>query len=255
MRFKKIINLFQNGGVSVCGMKGTGKDVLIGNVIARRKDPYISNLDYGYEYIPLKLNDLNLPNNYANFINNSTNDYAYPYPLGCDIYISDCGIYLPSQYCNQLNRDYEGIVSFQALSRQIAFANVHFNAQNLNRVWDKLREQSDTYIRCRKCFVIFGFVIQFITIYDKYESCLARINPCRIRAPKIGDKNAKMQADLYLDNFYNQHGSVKNRILIYRNKSKHDTYYFGRLLRTLKEGDSPKKIKLDRKRKKKIATE
>lgn len=231
MRFKKIINLFKNGNVCVCGLRGTGKDLLFGNVIARRKKPYISNLNYGYEYVKLILNDLNINNNYNNFINDNINIYSYKYDIKNDIYISDAGIYLPSQYCNELNKYYQGLITFQALSRQVAQCNIHFNAQNLNRVWDKVREQSDIYIRCRKCFYIFGLVIQFITIYDKYESCLARVSPCRISVPITSDKEAKMSAKLYLDNFYNIHGSVKNRILIYFNKSKHDTLQFGKLLR------------------------
>lgn len=241
MRFKKIVNLFENGGVSVSGMKGTGKDTLMGNVIARRKQPYVSNLDYGGQFWRLYCSKLNINNTYHNFINYDTNYYNYIYPIGADIYISDAGVYFPSQYCNQLNRDYEGIVGFQALSRQLAMCNVHFNAQNLNRVWDKIREQSDTYIRCRKCWHFFGFVLQFITIYDKYESCLARVSPCRISVPLLGDKVAKMQARLYLDNFFNVHGKVENKVLFYRNKSKHDTHYFGHLLGSLKQDESPKK--------------
>lgn len=231
MRFKKIIKLFRNGNVCVCGLRGKGKDLLIGNVIARRKECYVSNLKYGYDYIPLRLSDLDLKNTYKNFINNDVNKYDYPYPLKADIYISDCGVYLPSQYCNQLNRDYEGLIGFQALSRHIARCNVHFNAQNLNRVWDKLREQSDIYIRCVRCIYLFGFVIQKIVIYDKYESCLARINPCRIKKPMFATKKVKQDVDLYLDNFYNMHGSVKSRLLIYFNKSKHDSYAFGKMLK------------------------
>lgn len=232
MRFKKIVNMFKRRNVCVTGLRGTGKDLIMGNVIARRNKPYVSNLDYSKNELfeELKLKDLDVPNKYSNFINNDINEYHYPYTEKADIYISDCGVYLPSQYCNQLNRDYEGIITYQALSRQISKNNVHINAQNLNRVWDKLREQSDYYIRCRQCIYIFGLVIQFITIYDKYESCLNRINPCRVRVPMF-NKEAKIQAKLYLDNFYNQHGSVRNHILIYFNKSKHDTHYFGKVLK------------------------
>ena len=250
MRFKKIIKLFEENCVSVSGMKGTGKDIFFGNVIARRKVPYVSNLNYGYCLEELKLENLDLHNNYKNWNSVNIIPYNYPYTLGADIYLSDAGIYLPSQYCNQLNKDYEGIISFQALCRQVCGGTrFHFNTQNLNRVWDKIREHSDVYIRCKKCVVLFGIVFQSITIYDKYESCLSRLNPCRVKVPLLGDKNAKMQARLYLDNFYNQHGKVSNRLLIYRNKSKHDTWYFGRLLGTLNKDDSPKKIKQALKRK------
>ena len=231
MRFKKIIKMFENGNVCVTGMRGKGKDLIIGNVIAHRKKQYVSNLNYRNEYHnELDFNKIDCQNDYKNFINGNINYYEYPYPLGADVYISDCGVYLPSQYCNQLNRDYPNLITYQALSRQISRNNVHINAQNINRVWDKIREQSDTYIRCVSCIYLFGLVIQRVIIYDKYESCLNRVNPCRIKVP-LFNKEAKIHARLYLDNFYNQHGKVQSRLLFYFNRSKHNTYQFGEILK------------------------
>ena len=64
MSLKNILKLFKNGNVCVTGLRGTGKDVLFGNVIYRlftkNHIPYISNLDYGGYYIPLVLKDLNI---------------------------------------------------------------------------------------------------------------------------------------------------------------------------------------------------
>ena len=77
---------------------------------------------------------------------------------------------------------------------------------------------------------MWGLVIQFITIYDKYDSCVNRVSPCRVRVPILGNPVAKMQARTYYDNFFNQHGLVQNKLLIYFNKSSHDTYYFEKLL-------------------------
>ena len=45
MRFKRIIRYFKRGNVCVTGLRGTGKDLLMGNVIARRKKNYVSNLN------------------------------------------------------------------------------------------------------------------------------------------------------------------------------------------------------------------
>lgn len=97
--------------------------------------------------------------------------------------------------------------------------------QNLNRMYDKVREQSDQYIRCTSCRVVCGFVFQHVIIYDKYESCVARVKPCRIRVPWF-NSIARMQARTYLDNFENQHGKVRGYWLCYRNKSTYDTYHF-----------------------------
>ena len=229
MRLKKIIKLFKNGNVCVCGLRGTGKDILFGNVIARRKKDYISNLDYTQDskHIPLNYNDLNCgKNDFKNLVCDNINYYKFPHSYETDVYISDVGIYFPSQYCGELNKEFKYLPTYFALSRQVSRNNVHINVQNLNRCWDKIREQSDIYIMCLKCFVIFGFVIQQIRIYDKYQSCVDRIKPCRVTKSLL---NRDSNIDIYLDNFYNIHGKVKNAILVYKNYSKHNTYYFENL--------------------------
>ena len=48
--FKTIVKKFEDHSMSVTGMKGTGKDLIFGNVISRRKKAYISNMDYGGKY-------------------------------------------------------------------------------------------------------------------------------------------------------------------------------------------------------------
>lgn len=235
MLFKNVVKLFKNGNVCVTGLRGTGKDILFGNVIVRRKEPYVSNLDYTKKsnYQKLDFDKLNCGcNDYRNFITGKVKKYVFPYIEGSDVYISDGGIYLPSQYNNILNRDYPYLPTYFALSRQISKNNVHINSQNLNRVWDKIREQSDTYINCNKCFYIKGLniVIQIVTIYNKMQSCIDRVEPCKVPLTMLGTPNSRMQARIYRDNFYNQHGKVQRKLLIYKNRCSHDTYYFGKLL-------------------------
>lgn len=237
MLFRKIVSLFEEGNVCVTGLRGTGKDVLTGNVIARRKKDYVSNLDYtsGLNYHKLDFNKIDLGcNTYDNLITGTVHKYVYPYPMGSDIYVSDVGIYLPAQYCNELNKKYPYLSTYMALSRQVSRNNFHINVQNLPRCYDKIREQSDIYIRCRyvnKFLMRFGIVLQKITIYDKYQSCVDRVEPCRIRVPISLNGVVRQNADLYLDKFFNTYGSVKNHWLLYINKSKHDTYYFEKLFK------------------------
>ena len=248
MRMKKLIKkYFNKGNVCVYGLRGTGKDLIFGNVILRRKKDYISNLDYSnnQNYIKLNFNNLNLAENtYKNLIDNKIKYYNFNdfYPVGTDIFLSDAGVYLPAQYCNELNRDYKHFPMYMALSRQVSENNFHVNTQALNRVWDKIREQSDIYILCRKCwyiplskFKIFNiqffkhdFVIQFIRLYERYDSACQKINPCRIKVP-LFNKQAKMNAKIYIDQYNSTNGFIKNKILFYRNKSKHDTLYFSKL--------------------------
>ena len=233
MRLKKVIKLFENGSVCVVGMRGRGKDLLFSNIIPRRKLPYVSNVKYGgAEHHEFDIKTIDCGNNtYKQFISGELNYYEFPYPDRTDIYISDVGVYFPSQYCNELNRDYKNIPVFMALSRHLGQCNVHINVQNLNRAWDKLREQSDTYILCRKCFVLWGkVVIQFIRIYDKYESCLSRQPPFKLTLPLTANKEMRLNADMEKERYECTHGKIKNGILIYWNKGNYDNRIFKKKL-------------------------
>lgn len=235
MGLRQIIKLFEQGDVCVVGLRGCGKDMLFANVIARRKQVYISNTNYHCNdspFLKLRFDNLNIKNNYQNFISDDIIPYDYPYPDNADIYIADCGIYLPSQYCNELNKKFPEFPAFYALSRQIGQCNVHINVQNLNRVWDKLREQSDTYIRTTSCRVLFGkFVIQHVVVYDKYQSCVDRVEPFKPTSiPLMCSKQTKaalLQSNDEAKRRYNEvYGSVKGYTLIYKNLSKYDTRLF-----------------------------
>lgn len=232
---KKTIRYFESGNVCVVGLRGCGKDMLFANVVARRKRPYISNTNYHCKkssFIKLCFDRLNIKNNYKNFIADDIVPYDYPYPEDCDIYIADCGIYLPSQYCNELNKQYPEFPSFYALSRHVANCNVHFNVQNLNRVWDKLREQSDIYLRTVCCKVIFKkWVIQKYVYYDKYQSCVDRVEPYKhIRIPIFANRDTRAllrQKDEEMKRLFKQnYGIVKKHTMIYKNLSKYDTRLF-----------------------------
>lgn len=231
MRFKKIVRLFEDGNVCVCGLRGRGKDLLMANVAIRRKKPYVSNIDYGGErqiFVPMDYDCGK--NTYKSFISGKVNKYVYPWVDGTDIYISDAGVYFPSQYCNELNRDYGYFATFMALSRHLGDSNVHFNVQNLNRCWDKIREQSDTYIFCNGCHVFFGkIVVQRITLYELYDSAVKRVPPFRLRRPLL-NSDRQLQWDLARQNYDVSHGCILSRWLIYWHKSDYNTRFFREVL-------------------------
>lgn len=156
--------------------------------------------------------------------------YEYPYDDGTDIYIADAGVYFPSQYCGDLNKKYGYFSTFMALSRQLGECNVHFNVQNLNRVWDKIREQSDIYIMCNWCKVLFGrLVIENVTIYEKYDSAVNRVPP--YKAPSVRMNNdRRMSLALEKQRYRVSYGDIKRRTLVYFNKSSYDTRIFKRML-------------------------
>lgn len=233
-----VTNLFKHHSVCVTGMKGSGKDMLLANVLARlpTSSSYASNIDYHVQatHIPLDLTALDCGGNtYADLISGDVKPYSSPLPDGVSIFISDAGVYLPSQYCAELNRKYPYLPTLFALYRQTNDAHIHINTQNLNRLWDKLREQSDVYIYCRWCKVLpGGIVIQKITEYDKAQSCIDRVKPCAIKIGFFDKPEVRTFKQLYIDSFSNTHGLVRDHLLIYRNKSKYNTRYFRDLLNT-----------------------
>lgn len=242
MRLKKIIKMFEKGNVCVCGLKGSGKDMLFANVVNRRMKPYVSNTEYAprnqKRSEKIKFNKLDLElldcgkNSYKSFLYGDLQAYEYPYPDGTDIYIADAGIYFPSQYCNELNRDYKYFPTFMALTRHLGDANVHFNVQNLNRVWDKIREQSDQYIMCRWTLYIpfVNIVLQKVRIYDKYQSAVDRVPPFNINIPVVGKGATRYEVRMRKQEFTCTYGEIKSGLLIYRNKSKYNTRIFKEIL-------------------------
>lgn len=231
MRLNRIIKLFEEGNVCVCGLKGRGKDMLMANVTQRRKLPYVSNVDYGgdhHVFVPMQYDCGR--NTYEEFIAGDLYPYVYPYPDGTDIYISDAGVYFPSQFQGDLVKKYGFFCSFMALSRHLGECNVHFNVQNLNRCWDKIREQSDIYIMCNGCRVIFGkFVVQRVTLYESYDSAVRRVPPFRLKKPWF-NADRRFQWDTQRQNYAISYGRIESGLLIYRNKSNYNTRVFKEML-------------------------
>lgn len=225
---------YNSGNVSISGVKGSGKDVMTGNIIARTKGKYISNLDYTKDdrFIPLDLNKFNVNNTYENFISGNINKYVYPYEDGINVYISDAGNYFPCQFDSQLNKRYPYLATWGSLQRQLGASTLTVNSQSHGRVWKSLREQCcEHFIRCDRCIVLFGkIVIATYYYYDKEDSCLARVKPCRIKKPLIASSETKANIEMYRDKFYNTYGTVEYHWYVCWNKSKHDSRAFKTML-------------------------
>lgn len=202
------------------------------NVVIRRKKPYVSNVDYGGQFIPYDYSLINQPNTYDDFLLNNVKPWVYPLEDGVDYYLSDAGVYFPSQYNGELNRKYPALPTFMALSRHLGQCNVHYNAQALNRVWDKIREQSDTYINCRRCIYLkpLRLVIQVVRIYERYDAAVDSYPPFRTRASLLASSEAKTSVDIQRDQYNAQHGRIRTRVLMYINRSNYDTRHFKSLL-------------------------
>lgn len=176
---KYLLRRFESNNTIVYGKKGTGKDVLFQYVINARKTAYLSNLNYGGNFEEITAKDLDIPgNDYHNFIKNDILicDKVQRWE-GLDSYISDVGIYLPCQYDSLLHREFKSFPIFYALSRHLYNMNIHVNCQNLERVWKAIREQADSFIRCRGVVSLPFCLVVFWTSYEKYSSASQCLEP------------------------------------------------------------------------------
>lgn len=209
------------------GAKGKGKDLIFQKVITmRKKEPYLANGYYGYNMIPLKMNDLSVePNTYENFINGhvikvkKTDEWE-----GLDVYISDGGVYLPSQYDNLLSKSYKSLPILYATSRHLYNMNIHINTQQIGRIWVKLREQADFYIMARGTTKIFGRLYTRFTFYDRVESAEQRLAPLKMGLFNRFDK-------AIVKEYVARNGVIKNGIIMQKIKSlKYDTRAFHKII-------------------------
>ena len=191
-----IVDRFKAGNVIVFGQKGKGKDLIFQKVIRLRRKKYFSNMNYGYNYNHINLVELELGNNtYENFIAGNVEKIEKNEQLeGADIYISDAGIYLPAQYHYLLDKKYKSLPVFYALSRHLYNNNVHVNVQALNRVWDKLREQADSYFKALCTFKFCGLLFTKVRYYETYQTASENRAPMRRR---LLNKYSKGLADEY----------------------------------------------------------
>lgn len=238
---QRILKLFNDGNVCVYGLRGRGKDLLMSNVAIRRKKPYVSNVDYGGQFLPLELDKLDCGGNtFREFINGTVKKYSYPYPDGTDVYVSDAGVYFPSQYNGQLDKEYPYLATFQALSRHIGLSNFHTNAQSLSRVWLKIREQSDTYLQCLGCLYIpltkvfpwaQDVVYQKVRVYEKYETAVQGVLPFKVHAPLLASPQTRTMVDLQRQQHASTYGRIRTFYLCYFNKSTYDTRHYKEVLK------------------------
>lgn len=219
----RITKAFKEGSVMVSGRKRFGKDVLFQTIINKRKEKYFSNINYGGDYNHIEMKEMLLGDNtYHNFINGEVHVCEKNKKLeGHDIYISDGGVYLPSQSDAYLHKIYPSLPITYALSGHMWANGIHVNTQRLDRVWKALREQADYFVLMRKrCLKLPFFIVLFTTEYTKYDSAMQELCPMK---STLFNKYSKAEKDLFKAN----HGFVKDGLIIVPKWSlKYDTRAF-----------------------------
>lgn len=179
-----ILDKFINGNIIVAGKKGKGKDLFFNYVINARKARCRSNIQFNdklciktdLDYLTLK-NENGKQLQYSDFLDGKFEPIEKNIEEAVDYYISDGGVFLPSQFQAELCKKYPSLPITYALSRHLGKMNIHANTQNLNRLWDKLREQADGYFILRKSIKLPFFMLQKMTYYDDYNRALSNLRP------------------------------------------------------------------------------
>lgn len=228
LAWKSCLEKFKECNVIVFGKKGTGKDLLFQKVINARKDKYYSNISYGGNYSNIEVKDLTTGNTYESFIANQIKlSNKVPDREGHDIYLSDCGIILPSQYDSKLHSVFPSFSSYYALSRHLYNSNVHCNTQALSRVWKALREQADFYVMTKKSrSFLFCFMLTEVVTYEKYQSAELMLMPFKCPSG-LNDRQAK---EHYLE-FTSLHGEIKHFYILQKKSNiKYDTRAYHKII-------------------------
>lgn len=206
---KFIVKSFESNNTGVFGRKRKGKDLLTQLVIYKRKKHYYSNISYGYNLIKqIDISELTLgKNDYHNFINGDIEKINRNFYESCDIYVSDGGNYLPSQYFKDLNNKYKGLSLFLSLQGHTYNSNTHFNWNGeFGRLYDKAREQLDDVYRAlgRIKLPFFGIFAKY-RYFEKPQSAELNLKPYKTNSLLDSKQNKSLK-----DQYYATNGIIKD---------------------------------------------
>lgn len=251
-KIKHVVNFFRGGNVLVAGHKGHGKDLLFSMVIKERErcgETHAANIRYTDHTKVKPIRDYCLKNtSMSNFINAKFDTEQVTFTQKEDYYISEAGLALPNWLRGELekkkNPTHTLPITF-ALSRHLGEFNIHANAQEFVRVWDKLREQADTMIYCEKATVLFKrLAFQRFVVYDRLESALEHRQPIKVPRGLFGKKRKEALGHVAVYNA--KYGYIQRfRIWHIISKKPYDTRAF---YKALYKSDPPPTNKKNQKR-------
>ena len=228
---KFVVRCFERANVIVSGHKGSGKDLLFQYVISKRKKPHYSNIRYNEQTEVKDPKAFNIdPNTYRNFLDGNVIQIPKHLKEEMDYYLSDGGIFMPSTYQSDLVKIYPSLPLMYAIQRHLLNSNFHCNVQNLQRLWDKIREQADYYFWCCQSIRIGKRTfIQKLRYYENYEAAKANVLPFKVNRFLLMF-NDKRQLALQ-HQFQAQNGNVRYVwILNHLPKDHYDTRHFHKVV-------------------------
>lgn len=228
---KFVVRCFRKANCIVCGHKGNGKDLLFMYVIKKRGKRHYSNIKYNEKTEVLDPKAVNIdPNTYKDFLNGTVKQIDKTLKEGRDYYLSDGGIFIPSTYQDQLVKLYPSLPLFYAIQRHLYNSNFHCNVQNIQRLWDKIREQADYYFTCVSVIKLGKRTfIQKIRYYEQYEAAKANVLPFKVNRflGLFPDKDQLAREH----EFRAQNGNVRYLWIFNRLPKEHyDTRHFHKVL-------------------------
>ena len=215
---RALVEAFEQANCLVFGIKGAGKDLIFNKAINSRNKNCYANIPYNKELCTVReISDFSVsPNTYINFLENDVKVVDKINKENCDFYISDGGIFLPSQFSQDLVKRYPSFPIYYALNRHLTNSNIHINTQYLGRVWDKLREQAGFYIKAVKTTRILGCLITSFIIYDSYTTASSQMRPYKVTGLITHSESRANKED-----FESKHGLVKEYKIIQKIKDVH----------------------------------
>lgn len=219
----KIKQLFKANNLVICGPKGSGKDTLM------------SWATYGIEHncnVPLhentnviQLSQIMIPNlTRDNLVLKKHLDLNYnDYKIFENMtLISDSQLYFPSYDDSGLKKEYPFIANTYSIWRHLFNSPLHFNTQNIDRLWKILREQLDEVIMCLDVHYGFFYVKSHVRYYERAVDAIKGLKPLKIGLFSKSDEKEVEDS---------QRWEIKDyTLLLPKYKCQQDSYYFKKIV-------------------------
>lgn len=225
INWMKIQNMFTHLSIVVCGKRGSGKDTLM-SAVAYHKN-HNSNVQLQKNTNIINLHQMMLPDNFTRqgLTNGIHYDLDYEkYSIFQNMtFVSDAQVYFPSWDDSNLKKEYKSLPVVYALWRHLYNAPLHWNTQNIERLYKILREQLDDCIMCLGTLWLPLHICMKVRYYERAKDCVEGLKPLSVGFLKKGNPDYKIEQS--------KRWEIKDYILVIpRWKVQHDTRYFKRII-------------------------